>query len=51
MIYPGIYGLAVSKVYERKSLMAGSLCDHHIVWFDITVRYLILGVQIKKGIA
>ncbi len=51
MIYPGIYGLTVSKVYERKSLMAGSLCDHHIVWFDITVRYLIFGVQIKKSIA
>jgi hypothetical protein len=47
---PSINWLTVSNVNECQLLMVLSLWKYDIVRFDITVRNLIFGVQIKKRI-
>ena len=50
VMHPGINGLTVSNVNEGQYLLVWCfLRKDDIVRFDITVRDLIFGVQIKKG--
>ena len=50
-MHPSIDWLTVSNVYEGQSLLVILIFrDDDVVRFDITVRYLINSVKIKKGV-
>jgi hypothetical protein len=50
VMHPGTNWLAVSDVNECQLLLILHLTEYDVVRFDITVRNLIHGVQIKKGV-
>ncbi len=50
VMHPGTNWLAVSDVNECQLLLILHLTEYDVVRFDITVRNLIYGVQIKNGV-